>query len=250
MKQITSIAFSSLRNAEFLGVHNEGLKFAKTITDKDVLPLVNNYEKALTELKSFLEASVFETKDRLASQQDVVRNNVYASCRKVAKAVKDYPDESARETGELIWKVFSENPNPIHINQQQATGVLINIISGIKNFGDERLEACGFKIWLDKLEEVNNLFVEADMARYSERGQRELECCKRLRAAVVETFKLVSMAATVRASSGSESCRQFIDCMNATVAAKKLQVCIRKERPKQGAGPETVQPGNALSNAA
>lgn len=242
MKKITTINFNALRNDEFKGVHGEGVKFAKAITEKDMQSIIAIYEKAFMDFTSFLDVSLFESKAKQAQLLDIERENMYAACRKVAKATRDYPDESVRGIGMLIWKVFDENPSPINNNQQQSTGILARIVKCLHDIGDENLEACGFKIWLDKLESVNSLYVEADMARNTERGQRELEHCRKLRAVVVEAYRMVSMVASVKAATGSESCKLFVESMDGTVIFKKLQVNMRKERAKQGADPATVSP--------
>lgn len=237
MKQITAINFNNLRNDEFLGLQSEGVKFAKAITEKDMQQSITAYEKSLLALEEFLKASVTESKAKLAAQLDSERNTIYSSCRKVAQASTNFPDAEAAETGAKIWKVFSENPSPTRINQAQSTGILKNIIAGLKIIDNEKLEACGFKVWLDKLETVNNQYIEADMARFTERGQRELDQGKRLRAECAEAYKFVALAATVKAAAGNEACNQFVESMNAAVLAKKQQVSIRKARPKQSSDP-------------
>lgn len=233
MKQITSIAFTTLRNDEFLGLQSEGVKFAKAITDKEIQKAITDYETAVQNLASFLEASITESAAKQAGKLDSERNEVYMACRRVAQASTCFPDAAAAETGALIWKVFSESPNPSRINQAQSSGILMNIIQGLKNIGDEKLEACGFKVWLDKLETANNQFMEADMARFSEQGKKEFEYTRKLRAACVEAYKVMIAAATFKAAAGSESCNQFLESLNAAVVAKKSQIKARKGRAKQ-----------------
>lgn len=227
MKQISSISFTALRNDEFYGLLSEGLNTAKNISDKEFKQAVEVFEVALKDLGSFLEASFVESSERKAKKLDAERNEIYKACRRVAQATTCFPDADAAETGAKIWKIFEESPSPVKFNQAQSTGILLNIIQGIKKIEVEKLEACNFKLWLDKLETVNNQYMEADMARYSERSRREIENCKRLRTACVDAYNLIVSAAYFKASIGSESCINFLECMDKAVRAKKTQLKIR-----------------------
>ncbi|SHK64611.1 DUF6261 family protein [Fibrobacter sp. UWEL] len=234
MKTINAIAFRNLRNDEFYGIHSEAVDFAKAITDKTVLPLITSYEASVKELSNFLETNLSETAARQASELDAERNKYYASCRNTARSLQNFPDETAAANGAKIWKAFEENASPIGLNQAQSTGIILNIIQTLRNLGDDILESCGFKVWLDKLEEINNQFQEADRKRFTEKALHELEQGKRLRQACVEAFNLLAAMATVKSSLGDEACSNFIDNMNAAISAKKIQLKLRKERSKQG----------------
>ncbi|MCQ2107540.1 MAG: DUF6261 family protein [Fibrobacter sp.] len=250
MKNMTIINFPSLRNDEFLGLHTEGVKYAKAVTDTEIQQAATDYETAVQNLGDFLKASITETAASLAKNLDEERNKIYVACRNVAKAAARIPDASAAETGALICKIFSESPSPLNNNQVQSTGIILNIIQGIKDIEAEKLEACGFKEWLERLESVNNKFVEADMARFSESGSRELEHCKKLRAACVEAYNVMVGAATFKAAAGSESCKVFLESMDAAVVAKKQQVKIRRERKNNEQGENGKPANNATDNAA
>lgn len=235
MARIAAINFRNLRNGEFRFFHVEGVDFAKAITDEDLLPAIEAYESAVQELSNYLESSILESSAKKVQDLDHERNSVYMACRKVAKACVKFPDESAAETGALIWKVFDVNPSPIHLNQAQSTNVLLNIVNGLKNVDEEKLVACGFKVWLDKLESVNNQFIAFDEMRISERAQRELELGKRLRGACIEAYETLICAASFKAVNGSESCKNFLVQMNAAVLEKRQQVRTRKLRKEKAA---------------
>lgn len=249
MKNMTIINFPSLRNDEFLGLHTEGVKYAKAVTDKEIQQAITDYETAVQNLGNFLKASITETTASLAKNLDEERNKIYVACRNVAKAAARIPDASAAETGALICKIFSESPSPLNNNQVQSTGIILNIIQGIKDIEAEKLEACGFKEWLERLESVNNQFIEADMARFSESGMRELDHCKKLRAACADAYNIMIGAATFKAATGSESCKVFLESMDAAVVAKKLQVKIRRERKNNEQGENGNPANNATDNA-
>lgn len=249
MKKINAITTRTLRNAEFLGLFSEGLKQAKTITDMEAQQAIAAYEVAVNNLAGFLETSINESTERIASQLNAKRNTVFASCRMVARASQNYPDSEKARICAKIWKVFEESPNPRHLNQAQATGAILNVIHAIRDLGDESLEAVGFKIWIDSLADANDKFVEADMARFTERGQRELELGKKLRSACYEAFSIVAAAATLKAASGSKSSIAFIDSMNATIDAKKQQVKSRsKAHPKSCADSGSSNTGETAAN--
>lgn len=230
---ITSITFSALRNDEFYGLLSEGLTLAKAITDKEIQKAVTDFEAAIKNLSDFLEASITANAERQARDLDAERNTIYKACRKVANASRSIPDASAAETGALIWKVFDESPSPIRMNQAQSTGALLNIIQGIKKIDEEKLVACGFKEWLDRLEDVNTRYMNADMVRFSERSKREVENCKNLRIACVDAYNVIVGAAYFKAANGSEPCITFLESMDKAVVAKKLQLKIRRERKKK-----------------
>ncbi|MCQ2109158.1 MAG: DUF6261 family protein [Fibrobacter sp.] len=238
MTQITAIKFTNFRNGEFRALHTEGVDFAKAITDKDVKQVVAAYEKSVQDLSEFMEASILETTASLVKKLDADRNEIYKSCRRVAQASMNFPDAEAAATGAQIWKVFSENPSPINMNQAQSTDVLLNIVNGLKNIGDEKLTACGFKVWLDKLEEVNNQFIATDETRISERAQKELEQGKKLRAACYDAYYAVVNAASYKAFEGSESCKAFLEAMTTAIHEKCQQVkarAVRKYNKKKAA---------------
>lgn len=250
MKNINVICNKSLRNDEFYGLYNEGLKFAKAITDKEAQQAIAAYETSIHNFANFLENSLTESTERQASQLDSERNSIFISCKRVAQGNLNYPDKNLAEICAKIWKAFEESPNPLRINQAQSSGAIMNLIQSVRNLGDEALEAVGFKMWLDKLEEVNEKFIETDVVRYSERGKREQELSKKLRAACIESFSVVAAAATLKAASGSETCIQFIDGMNAAIDAKKHQVKVRsKARPKSSADSgSNSNPGESADN--
>ena len=247
MKKINNLTTKTLRNDEFYGLFSEGLNLAKAITDKEAQQAIAAYESSVKDLADFLENSLTESTERQASQLDNERNSIFVSCRRVAQGLQNFPDKEQAETCAKIWKAFSESPTPLRLNQAQSTGVFLNLVQSVRKLGDESLEAVGFKIWIDKLAEVNAKFMETDAARFTERGQRELEQGKKLRAACYEAFSVVATAAALKAASGSESCITFIDSMNAAIAAKKLQVKSRLSHPKDdsaSADPTVAQPAN------
>lgn len=249
MKKINNIINKNLRNDEFYGLYNEGLKFAKAITDKEAQPAIAAFETSVKNLADFLENSLSESTERQASLLDSERNSIFVSCKRVAQGNLNHPDKNLAETCAKIWKAFEESPNPLHINQAQSSGVFLNLIQSVRKLGDESLKAVGFKMWLDKLEEVNEKFIETDMARFTERGQRELEQSKKLRAACYEAFSVVAVAATLKATSGSESCIKFIDSMNAAIDSKKQQVKARsKAHPKSSADSGSSNTGETAAN--
>lgn len=232
MKKIKNITTKTLRNDEFYGLFSEGLNLAKSITDIEAQQAIAAYETSIKELAKFLETDLSESAEHMASLLNTKRNSVYISCRRVAQGFLNFPDKEQTETCAKIWKIFSESPNPTRLNQAQSTGVILNIVQGIRKIGDESLNAVGFKIWIESLAQLNDEFMEMDMARFAERGNREQDHGKKLRIACYEAFTVVAAAATLKAASGSESCITFIDSMNAAIAAKKLQVKIRQSRPK------------------
>lgn len=238
MKKIHNLYANSLRNDEFYGLFSEGVNLAKSITDKEAKQAIADYEESVKNLGRFLEMNLDESAEHQASKLDSMRNSIYVSCRRVAQGYLNFPDQEKAEICANIWKIFNKNPNPLRLNQAQSSGAILNVIQAVRDLGDEELEAVGFKIWIDKLEEVNSKFIDADMERFTERGKRELKQGRKLREACFEAFSLVAAAATLKAAAGSESCINFIDAMNCAIDAKKRQVKSRsKPRTKKNTAP-------------
>ena len=250
MKKIHNLYANSLRNDEFYGLFSEGVNLAKSITDKEAKQAIADYEESVKNLGRFLEMNLDESAEHQASKLDSMRNSIYVSCRRVAQGYLNFPDQEKAEICANIWKIFNKNPNPLRLNQAQSSGAILNVIQAVRDLGDEELEAIGFKIWIDKLEEVNSKFIDADMERFTERGKRELKQGRKLREACYEAFSVVATAAALKAASGSESCITFIDSMNAAIDAKKRQVKVRsKARPKSSADSgSNSNPGESADN--
>lgn len=251
---ITSISFTLLHNKEFMGLHSEGVNLAKAITDKDVQKAVAEYEKSVTALSEFMKASFADSMEKKAHDLDAERNNIYMASRKVANAITRIPDASIAETGEQIWRLFDSTPSPIRANQAESTGIFDSIVMGLKEIEEEKLVACGFKEWLERLETANRQFMEADLARFSERCQKEIENCRILRAACIKAYNVLVGAAFFKAAEGNESCSNFLDRMDKIVIAKKVQVKMRytpkKKETAETAQVETAAPPEATTENA
>ncbi|MCQ2108859.1 MAG: DUF6261 family protein [Fibrobacter sp.] len=249
MKMITSITFSLLHNDEFKGLHSEGVNLAKAITDKDVQKAVAEYESSVNALSEFLKASFTDSMEKKAHDLDIERNDIYVASRKVAMAATKIPDASVAEIGEQISKLFDSTPSPIKANQAESTGIFDSIIQGLKVFDEEKLAACGFKEWAERLETANRQFMEADLARFSKRCQKEIENCKILRAACIKAYNILVGAAFFKAAEGSESCSNFLECMDKLVIAKKVQLKMR-QKPKKKEKAENAATTEATETAA
>ncbi|SHL86648.1 hypothetical protein SAMN05720764_1295, partial [Fibrobacter sp. UWH5] len=89
--------------------------------------------------------SVDESAARAVSRLDSERNAAYSSCRN-----------------------FAENADPTRLNQDQSTGTFTNLINTLKEIGDDKLSACGFKPWLENLESKHNEYLTAVQNRNKE----------------------------------------------------------------------------------
>lgn len=227
MKTTTAINFNILRNEEFLSIMNDCLQFAKAIADDEAKSIIAFFETTVNDFGNHLETSTVDSLDKVAGKLNAKRSAIFASCKKVAKALLNYPDESISETGQQICRVFNKVPNPHNLNQSQSTGVILGVIESLENIDAANLEACGFKIWKEKLVMANDEYMEADRARNSERGKRELELDKKLRKACREAYRVVSAYAVAKAALGDTTCEDFVDCVNGVVGAKKTQLKSR-----------------------
>lgn len=246
MKNITSINFKTLRNDEFRSIMNDGVQFAKAITNDDAKDIIASFEVSVNAFGDFLETNVEDSLERVASGLDSERNAIYASCKKVAKALLNYPDESIAEVGTQIWRVFNKAPDPRGLNQSQSTGVILGVIESLANIDAAKLKTCGFKVWMEKLVIANDKYMDADRARNSERGKRELEQGKKLRESCTEAYRIVSAYATAKAALGDTTCANFIDCINGVISSKKVQLKSRKRKNESENKEQTNSPASVV----
>lgn len=241
---INSISYRLLRNNEFFGLHSQGVTFARELAEKDLQATIAAYESSVKELGEFLEASFTESSETQAKLMDKDRNAVYVSCKRVAQGSLDFPDAAIANVWAQVWRVLSESQNPLNLNQVQSTGVYLNLVSALRKIGDEALDSIGFKVRLDQLEQANLRYMEADNARLTDRGKRELEVAKKLRDACLAAYGKLVLAVNYKASIGNEPCLAFVHKMNEAIDGKKAQVKARTTRSKkkteasaQGAAP-------------
>ena len=155
MMKINTICYSRLRNDEFLGLHQNIVELTASITGEEIRPSIEAYRKAVTEYANLIEVSVDESAASIVSRLDKERNAAYAACRNFAKSLKSLADKDVVATGERLRKIFAENADPFYLNQDQSTGVFTNIVNTLKAIDDAKLDACGFKPWLENLEKKN-----------------------------------------------------------------------------------------------
>lgn len=230
-KKIKNIHYKTMRNDEFKGIHSAGVQFAKELTAQQMLPLVRDYESAYNEFSRYMDKNADESVGHVASLLHEERRNLFSKCRKAASVASDYPNEGAAEAGAKVWKIF-EHLNMSRLNQVQMTGYVDDVVNGLRGLGEDVLNACGFKTWVDRLDEANKNFERAAMDRNAENGQREHECGLKLRRKCSLAFELVAFQAVVLAAQGDASCDKFIYSVNDAVKTKLAQVDSRRTRGK------------------
>lgn len=156
MMKINTICYNRLRNDEFLGLHKNVVELTESIKGEEIRPSIEAYRKAVTEYANLIEVSVDESAASIVSRLDKERNAAYAACRNFAKSLRSLADKDVVATGERLRKIFAENADPFYLNQDQSTGVFTNIVNSLKAIDDAKLDACGFKPWLENLEKKNN----------------------------------------------------------------------------------------------
>ena len=145
MMKIHALNYRTLRNEEFLGLHKYFVEQTASITSEEIRKSIEAYRTSVSEYANLIEVSVEESVGSIVSSLDKERNAAYASCRNFAKSLKSLADSGVVATGERLRKIFAENADPTRLNQDQSTGTFTNIINTLKEIGDDKLSACGFK---------------------------------------------------------------------------------------------------------
>lgn len=242
MMKINTICYNRLRNDEFLGLHQNIVELTASITGEEIRPSIEAYRKAVTEYANLIEVSVDESAASIVSRLDKERNAAYAASRNFAKSLKSLADKDVVATGERLRKIFIENADPFYLNQDQSTGVITNIVNSLKAIGDAKLEACGFKPWLENLEKKNNDYLAAVQTRNKELAAKENGLTKVYRERCLDAFGIVATLAIGKATLESdEGCTQFIKAVNSHIELKKAHLKLRKGKGKITVTPETPE---------
>ncbi len=242
MMKINTICYNRLRNDEFLGLHKNIVELTESIKGEEIRPSIEAYCKAVTEYANLIEVSVDESAARAVSRLDSERNAAYSSCRNFAKSLKSLADSGMVATGERLRKIFAENADPFYLNQDQSTGVFTNIVNSLKAIDDAKLDACGFKPWLENLEKKNNDYLAAVQTRNREHAARENGLTKVYRERCLDAFGIVATLAIGKATLESdEGCTQFIKAVNSHIDQKKVHLKLRKGKGKVTKTPESPE---------
>ena len=242
MMKINTICYNRLRNDEFLGLHKNIVELTASITGEEIRPSIEAYRKAVTEYANLIEVDVDETAASVVSRLDKERNAAYAACRNFAKSLRSLAGKEVVATGERLRKIFTENADPFYLNQNQSTGVITNIVNSLKAIGDAKLEACGFKPWLENLEKKNNDYLAAVQTRNKELAAKENGLTKVYRERSLDAFCIVATLAIGKATLESDDgCTQFIKAVNSHIELKKAHLKLRKGKGKITVTPETPE---------
>ena len=241
MMKINTLYYKELRNEEFLGIHKNFVELTANITAEEILPSIEAYRTSVNEFANLIEISIDESAASTASRLDKERNIAYTACKNFVKSIKLLPDSEMQAIGSALWKLITENADPLKLNQDQSTGVYENLIAGIKNIGNDSLTKCGFKPYLENLERKQAEYLTAVQTRNKELAAKETGVNKVYREKCMEAFNLVAALAIVKATvNKDEACTQFIKAINNHINQKKVQLKIRKGKGKATVTPETA----------
>ncbi|SOE56176.1 hypothetical protein SAMN05720781_1051 [Fibrobacter sp. UWT3] len=242
MMKIHALNYRTLRNEEFLGLHKYFVEQTASITSEEIRKSIEAYRTSVTEYANLIEVSVDESAARAVSRLDSERNAAYSSCRNFAKSLKSLADSGVVATGERLRKIFAENADPTRLNQDQSTGTFTNLINTLKEIGDDKLSACGFKPWLENLESKHNEYLTAVQNRNKEIASKVADANKVYRERCLDGFGIVTTLAIGKATlDKDEGCIQFINAVNSHIDQKKVHLKLRKGKGKNTTeSPETT----------
>ena len=230
MMKIHALNYRTLRNEEFLGLHKYFVEQTASITSEEIRKSIEAYRTSVTEYANLIEVSVDESAARAVSRLDSERNAAYSSCRNFAKSLKSLADSGVVATGERLRKIFAENADPTRL------------INTLKEIGDDKLSACGFKPWLENLESKHNEYLTAVQNRNKEIASKVADANKVYRERCLDGFGIVTTLAIGKATlDKDEGCIQFINAVNSHIDQKKVHLKLRKGKGKNTTeSPETT----------
>lgn len=233
MKNINPISFKKMRNEEFRGFHSEIVQYSKKFTCDDLKIAINDYEESFNQFSDTVKTKLMEPLEHKASLLSSNRKTIYCNCRKVAETTVNIPDPELSEIGQKILFVFTSNPSLYKVNQVQGTGIVIKIIKSLREIGNENLEKCDMKVWVDRLENINNQFLEANEERHSILGNRIIKQNKTLRTKCEKDFQKLITLVNAKGVYDDEESMEFIDKTNALIKSMHLKINTRKNSKKK-----------------
>lgn len=228
MKSIIKIKFHDMRNLEFRGVQYQLLQMAQDIKTPGASSFIEDFRSSFQEMCQHFDSGLQDSPDRIVHNIHEERSSFYYRCRAVAKAAASHPNPTAREAGQKLWSIFQKFPSSARVNQLQAYGMIGRLVNNARSIGEDALECCGCKVWIDELDRINQSFLQADAERNYARGHRELKQSLHLRDRCTEAFDLIATFAKFQAAQGDISCARFIDSANAMLKDKKMHMAQRR----------------------
>lgn len=245
MLVLNPLAYSRLRNDEFLGLHKLFIEKTDCLSVVSLKPFIERYANSIEDYRRFVEVNLEQTLAKNVQSLIEDRNRVYCACVNFVKSLKGHPDAGCRETGELLLQIFREYPNPIHFNQAQATGVYDKLLASLRAVDKSRVDRCGFSLWLDNLESMENAYLEATRKRGCEDSALATRKNYLLRKNCLDCFKdLVNLCVSGELMTGNAEFVEFMDSLNREIENKKVQLKIRKTRSDNKKNGETPQESN------
>lgn len=231
--KIHAFNYKTLRNEEFLGLHKNFVEQTACINSEDIRKPIEAYRTTVTEYANLIEVSVDESVGSVVSRLDRERDAAYASCRNFVKSLKSLSDSGVVATGERLRKIFAENADPTRLNQDQSTGTFTNLINTLKEIDEDKLNACGFRPWLENLESKHNEYLTAVQNRNKVISLKVIGANKVYRARCLDAFGLVTTLAIGKATlDKDEGCLQFVNAVNSQIDLKKVHLKLRKGKGK------------------
>lgn len=232
MNTIQELNFNLLRNEEFRSFHRDGVLFASKITSPDLQKSISDYVESFGKFSTHLTTCVDESNASKVGKLDRERNVVYSDCRRMAQISRNLPSSKESEIGEKVYKVFTSNPSPHHLNQIQSTGIIIKIIESLRLIGNDSLEKIGMKFWVDSLESVNDLYHDAYEQLSLERGNHVLNQTRTYRENCQGCYKELVKFIDAKSTLGDLECSEFAEKINGSIKMMHSKIRLRKKSSK------------------
>ncbi|MEG2066528.1 MAG: DUF6261 family protein, partial [Tannerellaceae bacterium] len=265
MGQIKELDLGKLRQEESFGFHTLANAETAKCKDEKLKPLQTDYNHALIGFDAALKTGggnpLSETITQLDGQRDEAYSGLVAQIRNSVHHFDPDKAATAREA-DLILRKYG---NPSALPYLEENGVLHNLIQELREFDNhpegpivvsvltastdrltastdrltastDRLTTIGAAEWLERLETVNNQFLEVFSSRNTAQADVVTGASKATRMAVDDAYRAVVKRINALAEvNGETDYISYINALNALIDRQKSVLAARKTANKKKA---------------
>ena len=266
MYSLSTFAISRLSNAEFVGFC---LNLSKAITESTSAALgietdtMTSYTDVLKKLTDQTYTTASSTFTLAMQEADTKRCEIFRRLRLRLEMVLYSSDNSAlqacRETVETCL-LDKYQPSVVRMAVQSKSGVLAGFVYDIQTkLSEDDVDALGIESDISALTAANNEFMAAYNSRSAERATTEGDVTKRLRAQMVELWRVIKGTVEFYANSNladnatkATACQSFIGVVNVLLNDAKTRLMQRtaKSQDASDGGDEASQQSSGSDTSA
>jgi len=239
---ITPIAFTRLRNDEFIQFIRDVLKIIETINPEALQLLIqyhNLYEMIVDAEKAYLLTRGSELTKEI-TEKDNRRDDDVIGLKLVAEGYSRHYEAEKAEAAELLLSHFKKyGGNIAGMNYQAETTAINDLVDNVEN--DPKLSAAvallGLPEWFVGLKASNAAFNDVYMMRIGEQAEKPSGNLRELRAQCIEAYTELTKHLTARATiSPSDLYEKAVNMINELI--DKYNTLRRKRKSNGNDAPE------------